>query len=223
MFTALESSIESKFKSAHLVNDEDKYIVNGTKVAALYLIPIYKNCEVGTAASIYDLRSQLHNLDKIIKDCDYNIIKFNAKAKDLIAKLQNHGKEGNDMEHKLFSAYLEARDEEFTRAIKDKKQGYLLGATSFTYQELRAFAENLYSLMVEEGNWGSILATKNKSLLSLLKLSYLRVKPIIIKVRTQRTIKVKKKDQKPPREGTRITILMTLRRSQSKLLMLIGY
>ena len=154
MFTALESSIEAKFKSAHLVNDEDKYTVNGTKVAALYLMLIYKKCEVGTAASIYVLRSQLHNLEKIMKECDNNVIEFNAKAKDLIAKLQSHGKEVNDMEQKLFSAYLEVRDEEFTRAIKDKKQGYLLGATSFTYQELMAFAENLYSLMVEEGSWG---------------------------------------------------------------------
>ena len=93
------------------MNDEEKYTVNGTKVPALYLMHIDKKCEVGTAASIYVLRSQLHNLDKIIKKCDCNIIEFNAKAKDLIAKLLRHGKEVNDLEQKLFSAYLEARDE----------------------------------------------------------------------------------------------------------------
>ena len=73
----------------------------------MYLLHIYKKCEVGTAASIYVLRAQLHNMDKLIKECNYDIAEFNAKAKDLIAKLQSHGKEVNDMEQKLFKSSQE--------------------------------------------------------------------------------------------------------------------
>ena len=52
MFTAIDKSIQSTFKSAHLIHDESKYTVDETKVAALYLLLIFKKCEVGTIASI---------------------------------------------------------------------------------------------------------------------------------------------------------------------------
>ena len=61
-FTAIDKSIQSTFKSAHLIHDEKKYTVDGTKVEVLYLLLIFKKREEGTTASIAVLRSQLQDL-----------------------------------------------------------------------------------------------------------------------------------------------------------------
>ena len=80
MFAAIGKSIDSTFKSAHLVHDEDKYTVNGTKAAALYLMLIFKKCQVGTAASVAVLRAKLQDLPKSMKDNGNNIKKSTQKS-----------------------------------------------------------------------------------------------------------------------------------------------
>ena len=155
MFTAIDKSIQSNFKSAHLLHDESKYTVDGTKVAALYLLLIFTKCEVGTTASISVLRSQLQDLSKSLKDNGQNIKEFHADVKTKITKLKSYGEEVNDLVHNLFKAYLTAKDSEFTRAIKDERRDFLLGKKNITAEELMVFAETLYSLMVEEDSWGT--------------------------------------------------------------------
>ena len=59
MFAAIEQSVKALFKSAHMVHNQKKYTINGTKVAALYLMMIFKECEVGTASSVAVLRAKL--------------------------------------------------------------------------------------------------------------------------------------------------------------------
>ena len=155
MFAAIEKSIKSTFKSAHLVHDETTYTVDGTKVAALYLKLIFKKCEVGTAASVAVLRAKLQDLPKSMKENGNNIKDFHSDVKAMIIKLKSYGEEVNDLVHNLFIAYLTAKDSEFTRAIKDERRDYLLGKKNVTADELMVFAETLYSLMIEENTWGT--------------------------------------------------------------------
>ena len=155
MFTAIDKSIQSTFKSAHLIHDESKYTVDETKVAALYLLLIFKKCEVGTTASISVLRSQLQELPKSLKDNGHNIKEFHADVKTKITKLKSYGEDVNDLVHNLFKAFLTAKDPEFTRAIKDERRDFLLGKKVITADELMVFAETLYSLMIEEDTWGT--------------------------------------------------------------------
>ena len=169
------------------------------------------------------LRSQLQELPKSLKDNGHNIKEFHADVKTKITKLKSYGEDVNDLVHNLFKAYLTAKDSEFTRAIKDERRDFLLGKKVITADELMVFAETLYSLMIEENSWGSHQDQEEQivALTSEIK-NCLRVRLTTIKIRTQIPIRVKVKNQMPPREGTKILRRATLRRSPSKLFMPIG-
>jgi hypothetical protein len=65
MFTALENYLDPRFKSEHMLHDENEYTVEGTpKVAALYLLRIFKKREIGTSVIIVLIHSDLQNLNK---------------------------------------------------------------------------------------------------------------------------------------------------------------
>ena len=52
MFTALENSLDPRFKSKHMLHDKSEYTVQRMKVVALYLLRIFKKCEISTSATI---------------------------------------------------------------------------------------------------------------------------------------------------------------------------
>ena len=67
-----------------MVYNEKKYTVDGTKVAALYLLMIFKKCEVGTAASVAVLRAKSQDLPKSMRENGNNIVDFHSDIQSTI-------------------------------------------------------------------------------------------------------------------------------------------
>jgi hypothetical protein len=154
MYTALENSLDPRFKSEHMLHDESEYTVQGTKVAALYLLRIFKKCEIGTSATIALIRSDLQNLDKLIKECNSDIRTFNSKVKTMVQKLRCYGEPVHDLIHSLFKAYDAVKDSEFVRTIRDERKAFILGQRKdLTAEGLMDLAESLYNIYVEDKSW----------------------------------------------------------------------
>mmetsp|Transcript_7132 Transcript_7132/g.13512 ORF Transcript_7132/g.13512 Transcript_7132/m.13512 type:complete len:216 (-) Transcript_7132:189-836(-) len=154
MFTALENSLDPRFKSEHMLHDESEYTVQGTKIAALYLLRIFKKCEIGTSATIALIRSDLQNLDKLITECKSDIRTFNSKVKTMVQKLRCYGEPVHDLIHSLFKAYDAVKDSEFVRTIRDERKAFILGQRKdLTADGLMDLAESLYNIYVEDKSW----------------------------------------------------------------------
>lgn len=155
MFTALENSLDPKFKSEHMLHDESEYTVQGTKIAALYLLRIFKKCEIGTLAMIAMIRSDLQNLDKLVLQCKSNIRIFNSKVKTMVQKkLRCYGEPVHNLIHSLFKAYDVVKDSEFVRTIRDERKAFILGnRPDLTADSLMDLAESLFNIYVEDKSW----------------------------------------------------------------------
>mmetsp|Transcript_7129 Transcript_7129/g.13507 ORF Transcript_7129/g.13507 Transcript_7129/m.13507 type:complete len:269 (-) Transcript_7129:52-858(-) len=151
MFTALENSLDPRFKSEHMLHDESEYTVQGTKIAALYLLRIFKKCEIGTSATIALIRSDLQNLDKLITECKSDIRTFNSKVKTMVQKLRCYGEPVHDLIHSLFKAYDAVKDSEFVRTIRDERKAFILGQRKDLTTD--GLAESLYNIYVEDKSW----------------------------------------------------------------------
>ena len=156
MYTALEQSLSSKFKSEEILFKEDEYTVSGTKVAALYFLTIVQKIEITHNASISVLCAELQSLDKLFRECDDNVKTFNSKVNTKIKKLQSYGETVDDMIHNLFKAYNCAKDAEFKRDLGDMRRDFLMGKEkNLSAEKLMVYAETLYGLMKDEGSWGT--------------------------------------------------------------------
>ena len=196
MFTALEKSLSSKFKSEEILFKEDEYTVDGTKVAALYFLVIVQKIEITHNASVSVLRTELQNLDKIFKECNDDVKKFNSQVNTKVKKLQSYGETVGDMIHNLFKAYGCAKDAEFKRDLGDMRRDYLMGKEKdLTAEKLMVYTEALYGLMKDEGSWGTHVDQEEQIMALTTEIRALKSKATSSKGKSQRKFKNKSKSE----------------------------
>ena len=205
MFTALEKSLTSKFKSEEILFKEDEYTVDGTKVAALYFIVIVQRIEITHNAPVSVLRTELQNLDKIFKESNDNVKKFNSQVNTKMMKLQSYGETVGDMIHNLFKAYGCAKDAEFKRDLGDMRRDYLMGKEKdLTAEKLMVYTEALYGLMKDEGSWGTHVDQEEQIMALTTEIRALKSKATSSKGKSQKNSRIRRSRRTEKKKRDRI-------------------
>jgi hypothetical protein len=135
-------------KTAYTVGEDNSH-VSGT---CLLKVVIGKS-HVNNNATTSHILTQLRRIDKIVTDCNSNIVRVNQKNKALIEELAARGETTSHLLNDLFEGYKVTSDKGFLAYIRKKKEEYDDSTTPMEADTLMYQASNYYVSSVESGEW----------------------------------------------------------------------
>ena len=123
-----------------LVLNEEKCMVNGVKIIALYYKVLMTHADIDTQAKVSNVRTKLATLDAAMLKHDSNITEFNTYVQTCLSTLTRHGARSEDMMDNLFRGYLVAEDNNFRKYMKEQYQKFQYGELTLTPAEIMSKA-----------------------------------------------------------------------------------
>ena len=89
------------------------------KSGILLLKIIIRESYIDSRAKVSAIRNQMASLPTYIEEVGYDIIKFNDRVNTLVAELRAHGHTSTDLLVNLLRSYVEVKDDDFRKYIKE--------------------------------------------------------------------------------------------------------
>lgn len=123
------------------------------KSGILLLKIIIRESYIDSRAKVSAIRNQMASLPTYIEEVGYDIIKFNDRVNTLVAELRAHGHTSTDLLVNLLRSYVEVKDDDFRKYIKEKESQYEEGELTLTPKRIMHLAQQKYKILVNKGAW----------------------------------------------------------------------
>ena len=153
LYLCIMSSLSDKAqKKVHTRGSSFPFMLGNKGVGTLLLKVVIMVSHIDTRATITAVRTKLSNLDKIMRDNESDVEKFNEQVVRLSEQLQARGEVTYDLLVNLFKGYKACKDAEFVDYIKKKEDLYEEGG-DVSHEQLMEWAVNKYRTRKENDQW----------------------------------------------------------------------
>ena len=153
LYHCLINSLSEQGIAKVMINKPD-FTVMGSPSGVAMLKVIIRESHIDTNATTRHIREKLSELDKYLATVEYDMVKLNDHAKDLMNSLRARGEMSTDLVSNLFRAYKSAPDKNFRRYIAAKEDDYDEGY-NITPEQLMQRVSNKYRTLVEDKIWNA--------------------------------------------------------------------
>jgi hypothetical protein len=153
LYLCIMASLSDKAqKKVHTRGSSFPFMIGNKGVGTLLLKVVIMASHLDTRATISAVRTKLSNLDKLMRDSESDVEKFNDQVIRLTEQLHARGETTTDILVNLFKGYKACKDAAFVEYIKYKESFYEEGG-EVTYEQLMEWAGNKYRTKKENNEW----------------------------------------------------------------------
>jgi hypothetical protein len=156
LYVCLQKSLSTDAKKK-ILNELAFCKAHGNLSGIMLLKRMIQAVYVDNMATSSHIRRQLLHIETIMKQSNYNIVKFNDHVQGLLTDLAARGETTEDklLVIALFDAYMTVTDHEFVEYIKGKWRNYEDSSVNYTPMSIMEIAANKYKSLTEKGIWNA--------------------------------------------------------------------
>jgi regulator of replication initiation timing len=151
LYQFLSNSLTESAKTI-LLNQTEKYIINGTKDGLCFLRTIIAKAHVDSISTVDALRIALSSLDQKMIELKGGIQEFHIHVRQIVNALAAYSEGHDELMANLFKAYAVVNDDEFREYIRSKRYTHE-DVIRLTANSLMTHAENHYNSRIANGTW----------------------------------------------------------------------